>query len=240
MYKNKRILAVVTARGGSKGLPGKNIKVLAGKPLITWTIEAAIRSKYLDRIIISTDDESIAAIAKNNGAEVPFLRPDELASDQASSVDVVIHAIDFLKNEEDLFDYVALLEPTSPLRAEHDIDRAIEALVNAGNNADSLVTLGKIELEHPWTAKLVNEDGFMMPYVNNAGPVTRRQELRDAYFPYGVIYLASIQSLYINRSFYPQRTLPLFVERWQCYEINDLCDFVVVDAIMKKRLMKKL
>ncbi len=236
MYKSKRILAVVAARGGSKGLPRKNIKILGGKPLIVWTIEKALKSKYLDRIIVSTDDKEISEIAKGSGAEVPFLRPDELASDHANSIDVVEHAINFMREKGELFDYIALLEPTSPLRKDIDIDRAIETLVNAGDNADSLVSLGKIALEHPWIAKRVDERGYMVPFVEDAEKVVRRQELRDAFFPYGVIYLSSISSLLQSRTFYPERTIPFFIERWQCYEIDDIYDFVAVEAVLENYL----
>jgi CMP-N,N'-diacetyllegionaminic acid synthase len=234
MYKDRRILAVITARGGSKGLPGKNIRPLLGKPLIAWTIEKALASNYLDRIIVSTDDKEIAEIAKNSGAEVPFLRPDELASDYANSVDVVIHAINFLKDKGEEFDYIALLEPTSPLRKDGDVDKAIETLVDAGDRADSLVSLGKIALEHPWVAKKVEKSGYMAPFVESIGKVVRRQELKDAFFPYGVIYLSSVSSLLEHRTFYPERTLPLFIERWQCYEIDDICDFISVEAILNR------
>jgi CMP-N,N'-diacetyllegionaminic acid synthase len=236
MYKNKRILAVVAARGGSKGLPRKNIKILGGKPLIVWTIEMALKSNYLDKIIVSTDDQEIAAIARGSGAEVPFLRPDELSSDRANSIDVVEHAINFMRGKGDLFDYIALLEPTSPLRKDVDIDEAIETLVNARDNADSLVSLGKIVLEHPWLAKSVNERGYMMSFIENAEKVARRQERKDAYFPYGVIYLSSISSMLQNRTFYTERTIPFFIERWQCYEIDDICDFIAVEAILEKYL----
>jgi CMP-N,N'-diacetyllegionaminic acid synthase len=238
MYKGKRILAVIAARGGSKGLPRKNIRILAGKPLIVWTIEKALKSSYLDKIIVSTDDREIAEIAKDSGAQVPFLRPSALASDHANSVDVVEHAINFLREKSELFDYIALLEPTSPLRKDSDIDRAVEALVNAGDNADSLVSLGKISLEHPWVAKKIDEQGFMAPFVENAEEVTRRQELKDAFFPYGVIYLSSISSLLRNRTFYPNRTIPLFIERWQCYEIDDIYDFIATETILKYYLQQ--
>ncbi|MDD5006802.1 MAG: acylneuraminate cytidylyltransferase family protein [Syntrophorhabdaceae bacterium] len=239
MYKDRRILAVITARGGSKGLPRKNIKPLLGKPLIAWTIEKALASNYLDRIIVSTDDKEIAEIAKNSGAEVPFLRPNELAGDHANSVDVAIHAINFMKDRGEQFDYIALLEPTSPLRKDGDIDRAIETLVDAGDSADSLVSLGKITLEHPWVAKKIEKHGYMVSFVENAENVVRRQELKDAFFPYGVIYLSSIHSLFHERTFYPKRTIPLFIERWQCYEIDDIYDFIAVEAILGERLLKK-
>ena len=130
MYKNKTILGIIPARGGSKGLPGKNILDIAGKPLIVWTIERAINSKYLDRVIVSTDDSEIAEISKKYGAEVPFTRPEELAEDTTPMMDVIFHALDFFKSKNMAFDYIALFEPTSPLRKINDIDNAIKQLID--------------------------------------------------------------------------------------------------------------
>jgi CMP-N,N'-diacetyllegionaminic acid synthase len=125
IIKNKKIIAIIPARGGSKGLPGKNIKRLAGKPLIAWTIEQAKKSGWIDKLIVDTDDEKIAEIARKYGAEVPFLRPKELAQDKSSIYDVIFHALDWFKKIGLDFDSVALLEPTSPLRKDDDIDNAV-------------------------------------------------------------------------------------------------------------------
>ena len=130
MYKNNKILGLITARGGSKGLPRKNIRTLLGKPLIAWTIDQAIASDYLDKIVVSTDSKIIADISKDFGAEVPFLRPKMLATDTATSVDVINHTLDYLTDKNQIFDYFALLEPTSPLRETSDINLAIEQLIN--------------------------------------------------------------------------------------------------------------
>ena len=144
MYKNNSFLAIVPARGGSKGLPGKNIKELCGKPLVAWSIEAGLKSKYVDEVMVSTDDEKIAEISKKYGANAPFLRPSELASDTATTFDAVKHTIDYYKNElKKEFDYIVLLEPTSPLREVCDIDRAIEILLES--KADSIVGICKTE-----------------------------------------------------------------------------------------------
>ena len=116
MFKDRTILGIIPARGGSRGLPGKNVREISGKPLIAWSIESAASSKYLDRVIVTTDDNEIAGIAERSGAEVPFIRPENLAGDKTPMLDVVVHAVDFFKAKEITFDYVALLEPTSPLR----------------------------------------------------------------------------------------------------------------------------
>ena len=144
MYNNKEVLAIIPARGGSKRLPGKNIKDLNGKPLIAWTIDAALRSKYIDKSVVSTDDEIIAEISQKYGAEVPFIRPKELATDTASSIDVILHAINFYKTKGEPFEYVILLQPTSPLRTTEDIDHAFEML-----NEETKAIVSVCETEHP-------------------------------------------------------------------------------------------
>ena len=130
MFKGKKILAIIPARGGSKGLPGKNIKNIAGKPLIYWTAKKAFESKYIDEVFISTDSIKIKDICEKMGFEIPALRPSEFAKDESPSYEVVIHAINFFKKLNKKFDYVLLLEPTSPLRKKTDIDYVIEKAIN--------------------------------------------------------------------------------------------------------------
>ena len=130
MYKNRKFLAIIPARGGSKGLPNKNIKNLCGKPLIAWSIEAGLKSKYIDEVMVSTDYKNIAYIAKKYGANVPFLRPSDLASDTATTFDTVIHTINFYRKIfKKKYDYIVLLEPTSPLRNDCDIDNMIKKVI---------------------------------------------------------------------------------------------------------------
>ena len=129
MINNKRVVAIIPARGGSKRLPRKNVLPLAGKPLIVWSIEAALASVYIDKTIVSTDDAEIAEISRIAGASVPFMRPPELASDTATSADVVMHALDYLDSQNDHYYYSVLLQPTSPLRTNTDIDAALELCI---------------------------------------------------------------------------------------------------------------
>ena len=232
MCSGKSILGLIPARGGSKGLLGKNIKPLLGKPLIAWTIEQALASKYLDRVIVSTDSEEIAEISRKYGAKAPFIRPKELATDEARSEDVVFHAIEFFKDRGTNFDYVTLLEPTSPLRKNTDIDEGIEKLIDNEERAESLVSVGKIALEHPLISKKIDENGFIRPFFNRESNI-RRQKLEEAHFPYGVLYISKVSSLYKYRSFYQERTLAFLIERWQNYEVDDIYDFLAIEAIMK-------
>jgi CMP-N-acetylneuraminic acid synthetase len=234
MYKGKKILALIPARGGSKGLPGKNIKPLFGKPLIGWTIEQALRSRLLDRVVVSTDDKAIAETAVKYGAEVPCLRPPGLARDNSRVVDVVLHVLDLFEKRGEKYDYLLLLEPTSPLRKKGDIDRAVRTLVDAGARADSLVSVGEIALEHPAYAKTIGRNKFIKPYCPDISSAGNRQGLAKAYFPYGVVYLSKVPFIRKRGQVYGGKILPLFIERWQNYEINDALDLKCVETIFKE------
>ncbi len=229
-----RTLALIPARGGSKGLPRKNVLNVAGKPLIAWTIEAALASNHSDAVVVSTDDAEIADLARAHGAEVPFMRPAELALDTSPSIDAVLHALDTLAEAGREFDLLALLEPTSPLRAPGDLDRAIELLAANEADADAVVSVGEVHMEHPSIVKRI-VGGRLEPYVPESVKVTRRQDLDRAYFPYGVVYLSKVSSLRETKSFYPERTMPMLIERWQNYEVDDVYDLLVVDAILSYR-----
>lgn len=234
MYKDNKILGLIPARGGSKGLPRKNIKSLSDKPLIAWTIEQALASKYPDNVVVSTDDKEIAEVSQKFGVEVPFLRPKEIASDTTSIIDVISHVIDFFKNRGVSFDYIALLEPTSPLRKEHDIDEAVKLLIDNEMKADSLVSIGEVHLEHPSIMKEVIK-GYVMPYKKASKNIFRRQDLDKVFFPYGVIYMSKVEKLIKTKTFYQEKTIPYFIERWQNYEIDDMYDFVCVEAVLKQK-----
>ncbi|MEV9526251.1 acylneuraminate cytidylyltransferase family protein [Aliarcobacter butzleri] len=232
MYKDKTFLAIIPARGGSKGLPGKNIKELCGKPLIAWSIEAGLKSKYLDEVMVTTDYQDIANIAKEYGANVPFLRPDVLSSDMATSFDVIKHTIEFYKNEFDKeFDYIVLLEPTSPLRESSDIDIAIKQLIDS--NADSIVGICKTEDQNPAFLVLKNEKNYISGYENQDMKVLRRQEIKDVYFFEGTIYISKTEVLLNKKTFYHDNTIGYVVPKYKSLEIDDIDDFIMVESIMK-------
>jgi len=239
MYKGRTVLGIIPARGGSKGLPGKNIREMAGKPLIYWTIERALSSTYFDNVIVNTDDGEIAEIAEKYGAEVPFLRPKELADDRTPIIDVINHTVEYYRGLNMYFDFIALLEPTSPLRKPDDIDRAITQLIDREDEADSIVSVGEVHLEHPSIMKKISA-GQLTPYERDAGIVTRRQELDTVFFPYGVIYLTKTEELIAHGTFYLERTIPFFIERWQSYEIDDIYDFVCIEAVLNHELKESL
>jgi CMP-N,N'-diacetyllegionaminic acid synthase len=226
-----KVLAIIPARAGSKGIPSKNIKSIAGVPLICWTIQQALKSKLLDKVIVSTDGESIAQIAQNAGAEIPFMRPVEFAQDNSPTSDVVIHALKFYEDQGTTYDMVAILEPTSPLRKISDIDRGIETL-RSNLSAHTLVSLGEVHTEHPLIVKKMDKD-YVIPYMQDAKKIYQRQQADRAYFPYGVIYLARTNYFLQFKTFYSDRTLPLYIERWQNYEVDDTVDFMIIETLIK-------
>lgn len=230
MFLDKKVLGIIPARGGSKGLPGKNIMKTNGKPLISWTIQQANKSRYIDKVIVSTDDEGIAEISKKEGADVPFIRPARLATDTAKTIDVVEHLINELRANGEEYDIIVLLEPTSPLRKDDDINLAIEAL-DRGENFDGSITLGKFKT-HPDLAKTIKEKRI----VHNSICVnqSRRQELKELYFPFGVAYVVRTKAFEKERTFYPKELTYHIIEDWQCYEVDDYWDWVCIEAIMAK------
>lgn len=233
MIEGKRILAIIPARRGSKGLPGKNIRPLAGKPLLAWPITAAKGSVYVDRIILSTDDAEFAEIGRRHGAEAPFLRPAELASDNSPSIDFLLHVIDTLEAAGDRYDYVVLLEPTSPLTRSSDVDAALERLVAAAARADALVGVAELVTSHPAFAVRIAPDGRIRPFAA-AGfdNLPRRQDLEPLFVLDGSIYVSSVAALRRERGFCHAGTIAYEMARHKALEIDDLVDFVCVEAIL--------
>lgn len=230
MIHGKRILGLIPARGGSKGLLRKNLREINGLPLIAWTIKQGLASSGLSKLIVSTDDPEIAEVSKHFGADVPFMRPSELALDDSPTIDVVRHV---LENLNDSIDVVCLLEPTSPLRKTNDINDGLYSLGQHWDNTDAVVSLGTIHLENPFICKIISEQGYLQPILH-LGTYCQRQQLPHVYFPYGVLYVVKVESFNTEHSFYPCRTRPYFIERWQNYEIDDELDLVLVETIMRR------
>lgn len=237
MDKHK-ILAIIPARGGSKGLPKKNILPLAGKPLIAWTIEQAKQSGYIDKVVVSTEDHEIAEISKKYGAEV-VERPKELAMDESPTIDAIFHVLNWFEKNGKIFDILILLEPTSPLRGDNDLDNAIKLFIENIENSDSLVSVGEVHLENPYIMKVI-EKNYVKPFIETEKSLHQRQQLPITYFPYGVIYLSKVSALEKYKTFYQDRTIPYLIQRWQNYEIDDLYDFMCVESIFNSMLEGKL
>ena len=208
MIGDKRLLAVIPARGGSKRLPRKNILDLAGKPLIAWTIEAALGSKYIDRVVVSTDDGEIADISKQFGADVPFIRPIELASDEATSIDVVLHSLKELEMQKDHYDFIVLLQPTSPLRTTEHIDKAIEQLIERDD--DAVISVCKAE-HHPLWCNELGDDKDMSGFLREEIVNKRSQELPDYYRLNGAIYLCDVERLKSKMTFFLNEKISAYI-----------------------------
>lgn len=232
MISGKSSVAIIPARKGSEGLPGKNLLPLCGKPLLAWTAEQAAKSRLLDEVILSTDGADIASVGRACGLRVPFLRPAALATSEAPTLGVIRHALEYLRVEEGKsFDYTVLLEPTSPLREKDDIDRMLEELDRRSADYDSIVSLGKV-CEHPSILKRW-EGQKVSPFCPDLPKAGRRQELEPAWFPYGVAYIAKTEVLLRENTFYTSRCLGFPLQRYQNYEIDSIHDFVCVAAMMR-------
>jgi N-acylneuraminate cytidylyltransferase/CMP-N,N'-diacetyllegionaminic acid synthase len=233
MYKGKKTIAVITARGGSKGLPGKNVRLLAGKPLIAWPIEQALASKYVDEVMVTTDDQQIARVAERYGAQVPFMRPKKLASAKATSMAVVLHALGHYQARGEEFDFVVLLEPTSPLREVRDIDETIKMLVDNKVGGTAVLSVCQVEATHPAFDVKINKQGSLRPYQGVPQKAVRRQDLSKLYFFEGSIYASSVKELFKKQTFNHAKTLAYVVPRWKSLEVDELVDLVCAEAIIK-------
>jgi len=231
MIAGHAVLAIIPARAGSKGLPGKNVRPLCGKPLIGWSIESARASRYVDEVLVSTDGDDIARIAEQFGAAVPFRRPAELASDTATTLSAVQHALEHYRGKGRAFDVVVLLEPTSPLREPSDVDTMLAQLASGWDRFDAVISVGEVH-EHPSIMKRLR-GAELEPYCAELARTTRRQDNPAAYFPYGVAYIVKTAVLLGEGSFYPKRCTYHLLKRYQSYEIDDLHDFLCVEAVMK-------
>ena len=233
MIDGKKVLAIIPARGGSKGIPRKNIKILAGKPLIAWTIEEAKKSKYIDRLILSSDDEEIIKVAKEWGCEVPFKRPKIISNDNTPMYKVVLHAIKYFQKRGNLFDIVILLEPTSPLREDDDIDKMLRKFIKKYDDFDGIISLGEVN-EHPSIMKKIKKSK-VYPFCENLIMKLRRQDNEPAYFPYGVAYITKVKEFVKKKTFYTDKTTFYKIKKYQNYEIDTIYDFICVENILKYR-----
>jgi CMP-N,N'-diacetyllegionaminic acid synthase len=204
-----RILAVVTARGGSKRLPGKNVRLLGGTPLVAWSIRAVTQMPEICDILVSTDDADIADAARRAGGMVPWCRPAELATDTASSVDVCLHALDWYENEKGAVSGLLLLQPTSPFRSRETVSRGLELF--RVHNSRPVVAVSPAA-SHPLRCFRVDGD-VMRPFVDGAGVQVRSQDLPPAYVVSGALYVIAPHDLRARRSFYGDDVVPLVVDQ---------------------------
>lgn len=223
-----KTIALIPARGGSKGIPRKNIKMIHSKPLIYWSIKAALKSKYIDRVIVSTDDEEIAEIAKSYSAEVPFMRPKELASDESPGIDPVIHALEMLPFVEDLL----LLQPTSPLRQTFHIDEIFQLRENF--KSDSAVSISPAKKHLDLFFKM-NSKNIITPISNNFKALPR-QKYPPLYTINGSLYLSSRNSILKNKSLFSPFTVGYIMSERYAVDIDTELDWEIAEFLMKKTL----
>ena len=226
MIGGKSVLALIPARGGSKGVPGKNIRAAGGKPLIAWTIEAAKASRYVDRLILSSDDPSIAAIATQFGCEVPFMRPAELATDKADSMGVVRHA---LKSLPERYDYLLLLQPTSPLRVATDIDAALDGFIESG--AKTCVSVCEPD-KHPYWMVTMAADGVVRHLFPPEQIPTRRQDAPPIFALNGAIYIAPTDYLAAGGDFITAGTVGYVMPKDRSFDIDTELDLQLADFLL--------
>jgi CMP-N,N'-diacetyllegionaminic acid synthase len=213
MIAGNKVLAVIPARGGSKGVPRKNLRSAGGKPLIAWTIEEARKSAYIDRLVLSSDDKAIMAVARDWGCEIPFTRPAEIAMDETPGIDPVLHALQMLPG----FDIVVLLQPTSPLRISADIDGCIELC--AAPDADACVSVSEAA-QSPYWMYALDEKGAMMPCLPVREVYARRQDLPKAYVLNGAVYAARTSWLASSRTFLSERTKAFVMPQARSLDID--------------------
>lgn len=221
MFGERKLLAVIPARGGSKGIPHKNIIDLCGKPLIGYTIEAALGSRYIDYVIVSTDDMEIASIAVRFGAEVPFLRPSELASDTSKTLDAILHVIFALKCRGMEFSDLVLLQPTQPLRTSGDIDSAVEVYNESGRK--SLVSVSEVD-DNPLLIRTI-EGNRLKPLIQMSS-TCRRQDMPKYYRVNGCIYINSIDEIDETTSF-NDNIIPFEMKKSHSVDVDELSDLAV-------------
>ena len=225
------ILAIIPARGGSKGLPGKNIKVLGEKPLIAWSIESANMSKLITKTIVSTDDSKIIEVAKKYDSLVPFTRPKELASDTASTKDVLIHAINYFKENNENYEYIVLLQPTSPFRKDGDIDEMIELAIST--KADLVVSVKETASNPYYVLFEEDENGYLKK--SKESKFTRRQDCPTVYEFNGSIYIIKVDALIKQNTLSFKNTIKFeMINQKHSIDIDNQFDFDFAEFLLVK------
>jgi len=223
------VLAIISARGGSKGVQRKNIREVAGKPLIAWTIEEAKKSRYIDRLILSSEDPDIISVARSWGCEVPFVRPVVLAHDDTPGIEPVLHAIDLLQEH---YDYIVLLQPTSPLRQVADIDGCISACFKSG--APACVTVTEPE-KSPYWMYYLDEFSSLKALLPQSELITRRQDLPKVYCLNGAVYIAKCGWLQEFKNFISDKTIAYIMSNENSKDIDTELDLLLCEMLIKNR-----
>ena len=230
MINGLKVLGIVTARAGSVGLPGKNYRSLNGKPLLGYALDAGIHSCYIDDVVLTSNCPTCIEIANKAGVMVPFVRPDYLSADAVPSADVIEHTIAYLKNMGAEYDLFVLLEPTSPLRDFQDVDSALETMMESKFQA--MVSVCAAEDQHPAFMFRLGNSGDLVTWSSDEFKTLRRQDVSPAYFLEGSLYISFVNVFIKKRTFCHSKTGGYVVPKWKSLEIDDIVDFVCVEAIM--------
>jgi CMP-N,N'-diacetyllegionaminic acid synthase len=231
MMGNHKCLAIIPARGGSKGLPGKNIRLLHDKPLIQYSIEAALNSSCVDEVVVTTDSAEIAHVSGQAGAAVPFIRPAELATDEAKSIDVFKHTVEFYEQTLDqFFDVIMLLQPTSPLRNAMDIEEAYT--IFSSNQADSLQSVALSEVQ-PYLLREM-DNGRLMPYLEGEREHLRRQDLKELYVLNGAIYIVKRDLLMNHSTLVGRNNCGYIMPKERSVDIDDEFDLKMAEFLWRE------
>ena len=231
MSSGRGVLGLIPARGGSKGLPDKNLRSVAGTPLIVWTIDAARAAHSVDDVVVTTDSEAIAAVSREAGAEVPFVRPAELAADDTPMLDTVLHALDALEAQGRSYEAVALLQPTSPLRRAQHVDEA--AALKRGSSSEAVVSV--VETEHsPLWSNTLPTDHRMGSFLRPDLAGVRRQDLPTYYRLNGAIYLVETQTLRAERSFVGSFAVAYVMPREASVDVDDALDLAFAEFLLSR------
>jgi CMP-N,N'-diacetyllegionaminic acid synthase len=233
MIQNKRVLAIIPARGGSKGVSRKNIRVVAGKPLIAWTIEEAIKSRFIDRVVVSSDDSEIIKISRELGADAPFVRPQDMAEDDTPMITPVV---DLLNKLPDSYDYSVLLQPTSPLRTVQDVDECIQICFNV--NANACVSVMEVD-RHPYKMCRIHQDSMIQPLFASVDWNIRRQDLPEIYVTNGAVYVTKVKVLLEEKTFHPHKTASYVMSKERSFDIDDEVDVHVCESLLNIRNEQK-
>lgn len=238
MIENKRLLAIIPARGGSKRLPNKNILNLGGKPLLGWSIEAAKKSKYIDSCVVSSEDQKILEVAKDYGLDVTVERPEELAQDESTTVEVVLYHLKEFEKKGIIFDYVVLLQPTSPLRTNYHIDQACAQLID-NNDAESIVSVCEAS-HHPLWANTIPKNLSMSSFINKEIKNLRSQDLPVYYQLNGAIYICSVEILLQEKTFFPENNCYAYImQKEVSIDVDTKEDFDLLQIYCDNSILEK-
>jgi len=234
MFKNKKILCVIPARSGSKGLKNKNILKINNRELIYYPIKSALKSKYIDYILFSSDSKKYNDIAKKYKASCPFVRPKKFSKDKSTSYQVIKHGIEFLREKnKKTFDYIICLEPTSPLTNHKDVDRCIKKIINTKSN--SLVSVMRSEKYSIPYHFVLKKDGRILPFVSGNNFKKRRQLIKNTYILDGSLYIAKIKDYFKYKGFFTKKTICEIMPKIKNLEIDDILDYKMIKYYLENK-----